>query len=103
MTQGRVRLTGHLAGLDGVRGLAILMVVANHLVGDATPLTYAQHLVVKTARYGMIGVDLFFVLSGFLITGLLLEAKGEPRYFANFYARRTLRIFPLYYAVLAAL
>jgi peptidoglycan/LPS O-acetylase OafA/YrhL len=96
-------VTGHLAGLDGVRGLAILMVMAVHFVGDAPADGTLQRLVVKAASYGVLGVDLFFVLSGFLITGLLLEARGQPHYFRNFYARRTLRIFPLYYGVLAVL
>ncbi len=86
-----------------MRGLAILMVMAVHFVGDAPATSWLQRAVVKAASYGLLGVDLFFVLSGFLITGLLLEAKGQPHYFRNFYARRTLRIFPLYYGVLAAL
>jgi len=79
------------------------MVMAVHFVGDASARSHVQRAVVKAASYGVLGVDLFFVLSGFLITGLLLEAKGQPHYFRNFYARRTLRIFPLYYFVLAVL
>jgi peptidoglycan/LPS O-acetylase OafA/YrhL len=98
-----IRITGHLPGLDGVRGLAILMVMAVHFVGDATPRTWGERLAVKMGSYGVLGVDLFFVLSGFLITGLLLDSKGDLHYFRNFYARRTLRIFPLYYTVLALL
>ncbi|HEY8104527.1 MAG TPA: acyltransferase [Gemmatimonadales bacterium] len=96
-------MSGHLPGLDGVRGLAILMVMAIHFVGDASAHTFGQRLVVKAAGFGLLGVDLFFVLSGLLITGLLLDAKSRSHYFRNFYARRTLRIFPLYYLVLTAL
>ena len=93
----------HVAVLDGVRGLAILLVLFVHFVGDAPAHGAAERVVVKLANYGVWGVDLFFVLSGFLITGLLVDARGTPRYFRNFYVRRTLRIFPLYYGVLALL
>ena len=53
------------------------------------------------ANAGWIGVDLFFVLSGYLISGILLDAKCEPGYIGKFWARRALRILPLYYAVVA--
>jgi peptidoglycan/LPS O-acetylase OafA/YrhL len=93
----------HLRVLDGVRGVAILMVLCVHFIGDAPARTALERGLVKLANYGVWGVDLFFVLSGFLITGLLHDSKGSSLYFRNFYVRRTLRIFPLYYGVLAVL
>jgi peptidoglycan/LPS O-acetylase OafA/YrhL len=80
--------------LDAVRGIAILVVLVHNLNGFASPpLSYIT-------TYGWMGVDLFFVLSGFLITGILLDTKPSKDYFRNFYARRCLRIWPLYYSVL---
>jgi peptidoglycan/LPS O-acetylase OafA/YrhL len=87
----------HLPALDGARGLAILLVLTIHLYPPASGLEGTLRLACWC------GVGLFFVLSGFLITGLLLESKGSPHYFRNFYMRRALRIFPLYYAALAVL
>lgn len=94
------RLQGHLPVLDGVRGLAVLMVVFFHTthLSDQSAVGRATWWL---AGAGWTGVDLFFVLSGFLITGILWEAKGRPFYFRNFYMRRFLRIFPLYYLALA--
>jgi peptidoglycan/LPS O-acetylase OafA/YrhL len=89
--------------LDGVRGIAIASVMALHFVGASTPGTLIERVAAKTSSYGVWGVDLFFVLSGFLITGILIQAKGTQRYFQNFYIRRALRIFPLYYGVLVLL
>jgi peptidoglycan/LPS O-acetylase OafA/YrhL len=97
----------HLPGLDGLRGLAILVVMLHHFLPPNFPVGIpggAAGVVVK-AFYrvfdlGWWGVDLFFALSGFLITGILLKAKGAEHYFGSFYMRRTLRIFPLYYGVL---
>jgi peptidoglycan/LPS O-acetylase OafA/YrhL len=89
--------------LDGVRGVAIVMVLCVHFIGDAPVCTALGRAMVKCANYGIWGVDLFFVLSGFLITGLLYDSKRSAHYFRNFYVRRTLRIFPLYYGVLALL
>jgi peptidoglycan/LPS O-acetylase OafA/YrhL len=96
----RPDLRGHMPVLDGIRGLAILMVMLLHFVGSAIPTNSAERIVVGMASYGSYGVDLFFILSGFLITGILFDGRDKPNYFRNFYMRRVLRIFPLYYGVL---
>ena len=80
--------------LDAVRGIAILVVLVHNLHGFSSP---PLSLV---SNYGWMGVDLFFVLSEFLITGILLDSKTSENYFRNFYARRCLRISPLYYSTL---
>lgn len=96
----------HLPALDGVRGLAIFVVLFAHAAINVPPGPWpslAGRLYFTLCSFGWIGVDLFFVLSGFLITRILIEARQSPGYFRNFYARRSLRIFPLYYGVLAFL
>ncbi len=95
-----LRLRGHVAPLDGLRGLAIILVLLVHFTPPGNSHTLVGALTKAIASAGSAGVDLFFVLSGFLITGILLDAKGSPRYFRTFYARRALRIFPLYYMIL---
>lgn len=93
------RAVRRFGSLDGLRCAAVLMVVWNHAPGwNPSPLTP-----LLTTHLGVLGVDLFFVISGFLITTLLLrerETNGDIS-LRNFYARRSLRIFPLYYAILA--
>jgi peptidoglycan/LPS O-acetylase OafA/YrhL len=93
-------LGGRIPALDAVRGLAILMVTVFRFNTDPSHFSYPWSAVFTFCRYGNRGVDLFFVLSGFLITGILYDAKAGPRFFRTFYGRRTLRIFPLYYGVL---
>jgi peptidoglycan/LPS O-acetylase OafA/YrhL len=91
---------GRIPALDGVRGLAIAMVVIMHTTVIA-PLNARCAAVEAIGHAGWMGVDLFFVLSGFLITGILFDSRNDAHYFRNFYARRGLRIFPLYYAFVA--
>jgi peptidoglycan/LPS O-acetylase OafA/YrhL len=80
--------------LDAVRGLAVLLVLLHNT--DQYPSLHLQAI----SANGWMGVDLFFVLSGLLITGILLDTKQSEGYFRNFYARRCLRIWPLYYSAL---
>jgi peptidoglycan/LPS O-acetylase OafA/YrhL len=89
-------LPSYIPELQGLRGIAVLAVLFYHSHPrlERTPL-YAASL------WGWAGVNLFFVLSGFLITSILLEARDKPRYFRNFYSRRALRIWPVYLLVLA--
>ncbi len=99
---------GRIDALDGVRGLAIVAVVMMHGVMVGVPLPNypppsPDAIYPRVALLGFAGVDLFFVLSGFLITGILVQSRGAAHYFRNFYVRRALRIFPLYYVVLALL
>lgn len=91
--------------LDGVRGLAVLMTVAMHWQAAIRPGTGFDRVVVHVAAFGWLGVEIFFVLSGYLITGILMRARAErPRfrsYLGRFMWRRALRIMPLYYAGVA--
>lgn len=91
---------GRIPELDGLRGLAILLVILCHYVGNAkdAPLGNWPHRFLAAFTVGWSGVDLFFVLSGFLIGGILLDAREAPHYFKAFYLRRVHRILPIYYS-----
>ena len=97
-----ISLPAHLPTLDGVRAIAVLTVMVMHFT-IMKPGGPVEAVLVNTISGGWAGVDLFFVLSGFLITGILVDAKGSEHYFRNFFVRRALRIFPLYYAYLTLL
>lgn len=90
--------------LDGVRGVAVIWVVLHNTTVLLPPALHgAWHALAFLVVPGWIGVQLFFVLSGFLITGGLVDMRGAANYFTAFYARRALRILPLYYSVLVLL
>lgn len=88
--------------LDGIRGLAILGVFCYHFGGGHQSRNFIVHAWSLAAGAGWMGVDLFFVLSGFLITGILFDTSHKQGRVKNFYVRRALRIFPLFYGVLFA-
>jgi peptidoglycan/LPS O-acetylase OafA/YrhL len=89
-------LPSYIPELQGLRGIAVLAVILYHCHPrlEGTWIGYAS-------LWGWAGVNLFFVLSGFLITSILLESRPKPHYFRNFYGRRALRIWPVYVLVLA--
>lgn len=88
--------------MDGLRGIAVVLVIALHVFHRANEFTQhpTLHFITSFTSIGWVGVDIFFVLSGFLITSILLRARDRHDYFKNFYARRILRIAPLYYAAI---
>jgi len=97
--------SARIPALDGLRGIAIGLVLLRHAIFGVTsvegiethsPFTSA---LVACGQLTWSGVDLFFVLSGFLIGGILLDARPSPRYFQTFYIRRAYRILPLYLVV----
>jgi peptidoglycan/LPS O-acetylase OafA/YrhL len=92
--------------LDSLRGVAILLVVFYHgffWSNNLTGLSGPARFFVDLTRFGWLGVNLFFVLSGFLITGILLDSRAQKHYFRRFYVRRALRILPAFYALLLIL
>jgi peptidoglycan/LPS O-acetylase OafA/YrhL len=95
------RLAGRIVELDGIRGLAILLVLIWHyVVNSVENIAHGswQAYVLFPLRITWSGVDLFFVLSGFLIGGILYDAKDAKGYYRTFYCRRMYRIFPVYFA-----
>jgi len=95
-------LTRRITELDGLRGIAILLVISFHYINNQ--LVQSQHPAGKVlsllTSFGWVGVDLFFILSGFLIGSILIRNKGRKNYFSTFYIRRIVRIIPNYYLLL---
>jgi peptidoglycan/LPS O-acetylase OafA/YrhL len=96
-------LREQIPSFDGIRALAFLAVFAVHARSAITSHSWLFNAASKMMTFGWMGVDLFFVLSGFLITGGLISTERRPGFFTSFYRKRTLRIFPLYYFATAIL
>jgi peptidoglycan/LPS O-acetylase OafA/YrhL len=99
-------LRAHMPELDSARGLAVLGVLFYHCLYWARDLSVYktwQQGILRSISVGQFGVNLFFVLSGFLITGILLDSRNRSDYYQRFYYRRALRILPAYYLTLLLL
>jgi peptidoglycan/LPS O-acetylase OafA/YrhL len=101
------KFRAHVPALDGMRGIAVLLVIVYHFTNNHVRTSIDSKsfhgILSQFPNVGWCGVDLFFVLSGFLITGILCDAKQVPHHFSKFWMRRVLRIFPLYYGLLVVL
>ena len=95
-----MRKISYIKELDGIRAIAAWMVMFLHFFQMLNINTGIFFYINKVAIFGGTGVSLFFVLSGFLITRILISSKLKKNYFKNFYIRRSLRIFPLYFLFL---
>ncbi len=95
------QLSTRIGALDGLRALVIVVLLAHFTINVARHTDgWLAAPIYALAPIGVVGLDVFFVLSGFLITGILLDTKGAPDFFRNFYLRRAARILPLYYGFL---
>jgi peptidoglycan/LPS O-acetylase OafA/YrhL len=88
--------------LDGVRGIAILVFLLHNLSFVEARATLSEKLWTAVVEFGWAGISLGFVLTGFLVTEILLEDKGKPGWIRSFYLRRVLRVVPLFYAIILA-
>jgi peptidoglycan/LPS O-acetylase OafA/YrhL len=89
-----------IKALDGLRGIAVLLVITSHFFPyPIHPNGAFERLYAGVVNFGYSGVDLFFVLSGFFITRILISTRGRQSYFSSFYVRRILRIWPLYFSL----
>jgi len=98
LNQHPINSERHVPELDGLRGMAILLVFIFHCVPNTGVTVVDQIGAIRHSFW--IGVDLFFVLSGFLISGILIDHRDADNRWKTFYGRRSLRIFPLYYFAL---
>ena len=99
----RIDYRTRFPALDGIRALAVTLVFAAHYGGGGTRGGIVLRAMNAFRKQGVIGVDIFFVLSGFLITGILFDTRNDSEFFKRFFARRSLRIFPVVYLLFAVL